>query len=414
MNYYSRINLSEKWRSIALQYFKYANCFIYLFDGNIITLPPHKCKITNMSLNGDALVDFNIESITQSLSSGQDGSDKKFYDDSKLESIIKGYPPEVGEGIKAGKTWVQLNPENTFVLQSHKEDWMKYAIPMIAACLPSLAKKALISTYEDATLNLGTRGFVHVKYGESKREGASLPSRPELNSVRRLFSQGMSGYPLVVTNHLSEAQFVQSDMNDLFQWNKYKEPHEGILSAGGVSGIIVSGISQDGSTFASAQVSMKTVSVRIQQCMDAFAEVMNKINMRVNGDEKGVSKTRTSSVPTFHFKPLELDGRKDLEKTCMALWKEGVLSHETLLNTMGYNMEDEVLRRTREDKAGIYKILTPNNGKEDMSQDASDGSGEETRGRKELDDSERQSDPEASTRGKQPKPSNPEGTPIEE
>lgn len=96
----------------------------------------------------------------------------------------------------------------------HKEDWTRYAVPMIAACLPALAKKALISNYEDATLNLGMRGFVHVKYGESNKDTSALPSRPELNSVQRLFSRAMSGYPLVVTNHLSEAKFVQSDMQD--------------------------------------------------------------------------------------------------------------------------------------------------------------------------------------------------------
>ena len=413
MAYYDRINLKDKWRSIALQLFKYANVYIYLLDGNIVTLPPHKCRITNMSLNGDALVEFNIRSITQSLNAGEQGSDKKFYKDGELENLLKGYPPEVAEGVKANREWVQLDPANTFTVHTHKEDWIRYSVPMIAACLPALAKKALISNYEDATLSLGTRGFVHVKYGESSKDGTALPSRPELSSVQKLFSRAMSGYPLVVTNHLSQAQFVQSDMQDLFQWNKYQGVNENILSAGGVSGIIVSGISQDGSTFASAQVSMKTVAVRIQQAMDAFADVMNKINMRVNGDEKGVSKTRSSSVPTFRFMPLSMDGHKELEQTCLALWKEGVLSHETMMNTLGYDVNEEAARRSREKKAGIYDLLVPRDEKRSEETGEPSEDGEETRGRKELDDDERNSDPEASVRGKQPKPSNPEGTPIE-
>ena len=419
MDYYTRIKLSDKWKSIALQYFKYANVYIYLFNGDIITLPPHKCRITNMSLSGDPLVEYDVESIANGVSGFMQSSNKKFYDDDKLQKILEGYPPEIGEGVKRGDKWVQMNPENMFVMQAPKEDWQRYAIPMIASALVPLSKKALISKYEDAAVNLGTRGFVHVKYGDIRKDDGYLPSRPELNSVQRLFQKGMSGYPLVVTNHLSEAKFVQSNMQDLFQWDKYRQTNNDILSSGGVSGIIVSGVSQGGSTFASAQVSMKTVAVRIQQAMDTFAEIMNKINMRMNGDEKGVTKTRSSSVPTFIFMPLEMDGRKELEKSCLALWKEGVLSYETMLNTMGYDMDDEVIRREHERNIGIHDILdnapktyneTSQGGNPESPSGDSVSPDEETRGRKALDDSERNSPPDDAERGKMPKPSNPEGS----
>ncbi|MBQ8616409.1 MAG: hypothetical protein IJX67_05835 [Oscillospiraceae bacterium] len=45
-----------------------------------------------------------------------------------------------------------------------------------------------------------------------------------------------------------------------------------ILSAGGISGIIVSGRAEDGSNFASAQVSMQTAAIRIKQARDNFCE----------------------------------------------------------------------------------------------------------------------------------------------
>lgn len=159
---------------------------------------------------------------------------------------------------------------------------------------------------------------------------------------------------------------------------------------------------------------MKTVAVRIQQSMDAFADMMNKINMRVNGDEKGVTKTRTSSIPTFRFMPLSMDGHKELEQSCLALWKEGVLSHETMMNTLGYDMNEEYVRRTREEKEGIYEVLVPRDAKQDENGTDEKADGKETRGRKELDDDERNSDPENSQRGKMPKPSRPQGTPIDD
>lgn len=82
-----------------------------------------------------------------------------------------------------------------------KESWQRYAIPFIASCLGALAKKELISTYEDAVLNLGIRSFVHVTYGDTTKGADILPGAIELGQVRSLFQKGMSGFPLVVTNH---------------------------------------------------------------------------------------------------------------------------------------------------------------------------------------------------------------------
>ena len=47
-----------------------------------------------------------------------------------------------------------------------------------------------------------------------------LPDKQQISAVRRLFVDGMSGFPLVVTNHLAKAQVIQPDLDDLFQWDK--------------------------------------------------------------------------------------------------------------------------------------------------------------------------------------------------
>lgn len=417
MDYYDRINLQEKWRSIAFQYFKYANVFVYWHNGNIVTLAPHKCRIAALALNGDPLVEYNIQNITDSLTRLAGGSiDRRFFDDTKMQTYLKSYPPEIADGVRNHAEWVQLNPENTFVLQSAKEDWNRYAIPMIAAALPALSKKALIDTYEKATMNLGIRGIVHAKYGEGRNGEHVMPSKPELDTVRRIFHKAMSGFPLAVTNHLVDVKFVQADMQDLFQFDKFRDVNRDILSSGGVDGIIVSGVANDGSTFATAQVSVKTVITRIQQAMDAFCHMMNKINMRVNGDQKGVSRTRAASVPEFVFMPLNIDGRKAIEDKCLELYRMGLTSTQTLLNTLGYDLDEELARRVQEDADGVTDTLIPRSMTTTTEAQSTDADptvdpNEETRGRPEMTDDERNSDPDAALRGKLPKPSNENGTP---
>jgi len=75
---------------------------------------------------------------------------KDFLEDEDLEVRLEGFPPEVAEAIKKGSDWVQLNPENTFCMQDFKEDWTRYAVPMVATCLSAFRRKALIAQYESA------------------------------------------------------------------------------------------------------------------------------------------------------------------------------------------------------------------------------------------------------------------------
>ena len=67
---------------------------------------------------------------------------KDFLDDEDLEVRLEGFPPEVAEALNAGADWVQMTPENTFVMQTLKEDWARYAIPIVATCLAAFRRKA--------------------------------------------------------------------------------------------------------------------------------------------------------------------------------------------------------------------------------------------------------------------------------
>ena len=96
---------------------------------------------------------------------------------------------------------------------------------------------------------------MHVTYGDSKSD--IMPDITQLNAVNTLFRRAMTGSALATTNHLCKAEVIQPDLNEMFSDDKYRDVNAEILSAGGISGIIVSGRAEDGSNFASAQVSMQ-------------------------------------------------------------------------------------------------------------------------------------------------------------
>lgn len=394
---YEKMRLRESIEGIMLEYWKYGNVFVYLHKGQLITLPVHKCRIGNITFNGTPIVEYDCQSIQNEWRAKSYSIEENWIKDNSLEEYFKGYPEEVVTALNKGAQYAQLNPDNTFVLQGPKESWHRYAIPFIASCLVPLAKKELISQYEDSMLNLAIRSFVHVKYGDPKVD--MLPDKEQITAVRRLFVDAMGGYPLVVTNHLAQAEVVQPDLNDLFQWNKYKDVNNDILSAGGVSGVIVSGLSEDGSTFASAQVSMQTAEARINAAREEFCEMMNKINVRLTEEIEGTYNLK--EVPKFHFVPLSMEGKKALREACTTLWKDGVVSTKTMLETNGYSLDQERAQREKEISDGTDEVMAPRDTNTAESNDSN------SVGRPTMDDSERKSDPESSERGRQPKPSNP-------
>ena len=404
LDYYERIHLIDKMTSIFLQYFKYGNVYVYqMDDGTIITLPVHLIRITNVMINGEPVLEFNCQTIINDFKQEFGSTEREFLDDRELEIRLKGFPKEVGDGVKKGVAWCQLNPANTFVLQDVKEDWTRYAIPMIASCLRAFAKKEQISNWEDALLTLGARSFVHVQYGDPNNE--VLPDIVQLSQVQALFKQAMTGSALAVTNNWCKANVIQPKTDDIFEYDKYKAVNADILSAGGISGVIVSGRSEDGSTFASAQVSMQTAAIRIKQAKDNFCEMMDKINMRLNGSNAYLPHSSAENVPRFTFPPVDLTGSKSFQETCVKLWEKGMLSDETLLQVHGYDIGQEAERRKVEKQKGLEDVLSPRATAKTSTEDES-----KAKGRPTMDDTERNSDPSKSVTGRQPKGSNPEGS----
>ena len=405
---YKRMRLREKIDAIMLELWKYNNVCCYLHEGDLITLPVNKWRIGNTMFNGTPIVDYDCSAILQEIEMKSYSINEKFVKDSNTDYILKGYPKEIQDAVKRNEQYAQLDPNNTFVIQGSKESWQRYAIPFIASCLRALAKKELISSYEDAMLNIGKRSFVHVQYGQDSKATDILPDAVQLAEVRRIFLSAMSGTPLAVTNHLAKASTIQFDMDDLFQWDKYSNVNNDILSAGGISGVLVTGVSEDGSTFASAQVSMQTAEARINAIRKEFCDMMNKINVRLAEEIPGTYNLK--ETPTFNFQPLSMEGKKALREKCTELWEKGVVSTRTMMEMNGYSIEMERKAREAEKSEGYDDTLTPRQTAASNSSADSTTSNTNKVGRPTKDDSERTSDPEAAIRSSQPKPSNPEGS----
>ena len=400
-SYYQKIHLSERLQDIAVELATFNNVIVYFLNGVPITLPIGRCRIAGLKVNGEPLVEFNCQAVLDDYKSMGVSVYKGWIDDTNPEVRKLAYPPEVIEALNRCDSWVQLNPKYCFVPQGPKDGWVKWSVPWISAALTALQQKEVIRKYETAILNLGIHSFVHTQYGGTTKERDIIPDNVALNSIHGIFKKAMSGFPLVTTSHLAKAYVVQPDMDDLFQWDKYKQVNNDIFAAGGVSGVLATGVSSDGATFASAQVSMQSAEARIEAYRRLLCVMMNKLNVCIKEELAKSHIYNVREVPTFTFMPLEMSGRKAMREACAQLWKEGLVSTDTYMHLEGYDMEKEVEKRELEATNGIDDVLTP---RVTNVQQTTNDSGDKG-GRPEVDDEDRHSDPEASDRGAQPKPS---------
>lgn len=351
IDHYENIGFLDVARSIFYELYTFANCYIYFMpNGSLITLPPHRVRISEIMINGEPVIEFNIVELNKR---NNYGTIEGFVD--TLVEKYKGYPPEINEQLKSGNAgaWIQLNPDNTFVIQESKPMWQRYSIPFISTCLKPLAKKELISYYEDVQLNIGAKGFLHAKLGHD--ELLPKPNQAQLNATAKIFQDALNKFPLAITSHFVDAKFISVDSKGLFDKSKYTEVNSQIMSSGGISPLVVTGES-DGSSFAQANISIETAAQRIKQNQQNFSEMMKKFNKRLAllwriGDTR---------IPVFAFNEVNLSNDGKFREEAFLLWQQGCVSRQTLLDDY-YNMdyEQELERKKQEKKKGDDEVFMP-------------------------------------------------------
>lgn len=404
-----RIHFAEKLESWFLQYYLFGNVFFSIQeDGDIVTLPPNLIRISNVMVNGNPMIEINARSIKQDLKKQGQKAWKKFLDDEKLDVRLQGYPIEVAEALKKNTEWVQLDAKRTLTWQGIKPEWQRYAIPMIVMCLKPFAKKALISAWEDAQLQLGIAGFVHASVGAPK-DSQIVVDVPILNSVQNITKQAMKASGgLATTQDTVKYEVITPDLNYLFRDDKYKGPNVEILGALGINDTVSSG-SDTSVSFGSSQISTKMVSLRITQARKSFCELMNRILRVVNGADFGLPRSNESKLPHFMMPVADLTQVAAFQNACKQLWEAGVLSDETLLRNYGIDVETEFNKKKKEIDAGYRDVFV-----KPGSNSINNNGEEKSPGRPAMDDNERQSDPGNSETGAQPKPSREQGSEPQE
>ena len=414
--WFKYIHLNEKLESWFYQYYLFANTYFSLMDdSDLVTLPPHLCRVSNVKINGNPLVEFNARSIKQDIRRQGQKALKKFIDDDELDVRLGGLPREVTEALKSNREYVQLDPKTTFLWQASKPEWTRYAMPMIVPALKPLARKALIGEYETALLNLAAASFVHASVG-APPDSNMVADNIILNAIMNITKAAMkAGGGIAVTNDWVKYEVIQPDVDKLFDNDKYQDVNEDILGALGINNSVTSG-GDSSISFGSSQISTKLVSLRITAARRSFCELMNRIIRAINGSPYGLPRTTDSKLPEFVMPISDLTKVAAFQEACLKLWESGNVSRTTLMDTYNLDADKEFELKKREKEAGYDEVFTKPGETPQTNAPAEDAGSDNggTIGRPTMDDGERNSDPGNAETGRQEKPSNPEGSEKQE
>ena len=408
--WFKRIHLNEKLESWFYQHYLFANTYFALMeDSDLVTLPPHLCRIGNVLINGNPLIEFNARSIKQDFRKNGMKAFKKFLEDDDLNVRVAGLPMEVAQALSKNTEYVQLDPKTTFAWQAAKPEWQRYAMPMIVQALKPLAKKEIISNFENAVLALAACGFLHTTVG-APPDSNIVPDGNILSAVQNQVKSAIkAGGGLLTTNDFVKTEFVQVDVDHMWDKSKYEDVDTQILGAFGISNAVSAG--GDASTsFGSSQISTRLVSMRINAAKQSFCEFINMIIRAVNGSDYGLPRTTGDKLPVFCMPQTDLTKVAAFQEECMKLWESGSLSRRTMLEAHGIDIEMEYERKKKELDDGYEDVFTkPGTTSQEQNNNQTSARDGEI-GRPTLDDSDRNSSPDNSDSGRLPKPSNPDGS----
>lgn len=282
-------------------------------------------------------------------------------------------------------------------------------MPMIVQALKPLARKEIIVNYENALLTLAACGFLHVSVG-TPPDMNMVADQNILTAVQEQAKNAMkAGGGIFTSNSFVETNFVQVDVDHLWDKSKYEDVDTAILGAFGISNAVSAG--GDASTsFGSSQISTRLVSMRINAAKKAFCEFMNMIIRAVNGSAYGLPRTTNEKLPVFCMPQTDLTKIAAFQEECMKLWESGSISRKTMLEAHGIDIDMEYERKKQEMDDGYDEVFVKP-GTTAQNDDGDNGANNGGAvGRPTLDDSERNSAPDNSDSGRLPKPSNPDGS----
>ena len=346
-------NFEDIQKGLANDYHKYGQGYIYLYDdGTLQVLPPFRCYIESMLVDGEPVVAFEIDRSREMSKT----------DMTTIERQYAGYPKEIIDAASSGGgQFAQLKLGNVFSVSGAKAYWEKYSLPIVTSALPWLVQKEELNATLINEMSDMQRSFLEVRVGD--KETRPKPNMNEFRDVAKSYQSAVSGkgtnLAVVAWNVNSEWKKVDTketlkSLNDAMSYVNWN-----ILSALSMSPILAAGDAapnkSSSSSFSTTQAAVAIVNKRINSFLIDFEKMMNKIIKKIAINNN----LNIKSLPRLVFDRIDINNEGAISDELFSLYDKGLLSRKTLLEHTSLDFDQELELKQQELKDGYNNIFTP-------------------------------------------------------
>jgi hypothetical protein len=270
----------------------------------------------------------------------------------KLYLEMKANYPDFVNKIMEGQRQVELN--NPFVIRRRVLQDSPYPVPYLSSALDILEHKRNMRKADYSVVTKVLSAILQIKVGSDQFPMTDSEEDEErliaLKNQLRFRESSRYGYDMdsvfqLFTDHTTTLQWVFPDVNTLLNETKYAEVNDEIIFALGFPRTLLDGEPNARAGTLSAEYAaigpirtMESFRIRI---LPIIQEMVYQISTRNN----------FSSVPNVDFEPINIHDFAVFISALQNLYGTGALSRTSLAKMFGYNFEDELETRVKEEKA---------------------------------------------------------------
>lgn len=230
-----------------------------------------------------------------------------------------------------------LDPSRVNVLYYKKDDFKKWANPLLWRVVGDVKFKSLLRDMDISVVESVTNALVVIKLGNTP-EG--FPPRKEEFSKMVSMLKNPTKSKTIVWNDLIEIIDSYPPVEKILGKEKYEQVDDDIRSGLGISEILVNG---EGGNYANSYLSVKTLMERLEGARETLLEWLESESVKI---AKAMKFRKPATVRMRHMSLLNAEAERQF---MLELYDHHLLSAQTLLSNVGENPEVEMKRMKEED-----------------------------------------------------------------
>lgn len=278
-----------------------------------------------------------------------DGKYSSGEEDKNMFDLLKTLYPEFVKLVKKGERQILL--ENKYIFRRRYLSDDPYPIPYIASALDALKHKRNMRRMDYSLTTKVIGAFLHAKVGnnefpvtDDEEDQAYLDNlRTQLN-WRFRNNNDLDRVFQLITNHTVELNWVFPDVQALINDSKYIDINQEILFGLGFPRVLITGESQRSGSATDPEISLISPIKTMENIRRKVLEVIRNICRDV------AIANNFKDFPEVRFVRLNLNKFGEFIDAINKLYDVGGLSRQSLGDFLGYDFDEELMEREREEK----------------------------------------------------------------